>query len=121
MIFSAIFSIVVGAMMIIQWTTTLLKKQVEGPEAGISGREKLEMVYHWTAEFATAVLLIVSGAGLLVSAGWGENTFLVATGMLIYTLINSPGFFAQRRQWPMVVMFAVLLVLATVSLVLAVI
>jgi len=37
-------------------------------------------------------------------------------GMLLYAVINSPGYFAEKRQWPMVGMFAVLLILALVSL-----
>ncbi len=36
--------------------------------------------------------------------------------MLLYTVIVSPGYFAQKREWPMVGMFAVLLALALVSL-----
>jgi len=34
----------------------------------------------------------------------------------VYTVIVSPGYFAQQGQWPLVAMFAVLLILALVSL-----
>jgi len=37
-------------------------------------------------------------------------------GMLLYAVINSSGYFAEKRKWPMVGMFAVLLILALVSL-----
>ena len=116
MIFVGIFALLVGILMIGQWTVTILKKQVAGPEAGMAGRGKVEMAYHWAAEFLTAVLLIIAGMGLLSDAGWGRMTFFIADGMLIYTVINSAGYFAQQGQKPMVIMFAVLLVLAVVSL-----
>jgi hypothetical protein len=40
---------------------------------------------------------------------------MVFAGMLIYSVIVSPGYFAQQGQWALVAMFAVLLVLAIVS------
>ena len=54
--------------------------------------------------------------GLLTGAPWGQPAYLVSVGMLLYTVIVSPGYFAHKREWPMVGMFAVLLVLALVSL-----
>jgi hypothetical protein len=41
---------------------------------------------------------------------------MVANGLLIYTVIVSPGYFAQSGQWPLVGMFALLLVLAVLSI-----
>ena len=120
MIFSSIFAILVGALMVIQWTLTIVRGQIAGPEDGSAGRGRIEMTYHLVAEFATAVLLIVAGTGLLSSMPWGTTVFFVASGMLIYTVINSPGYFAQQGNRPMVIMFAVILVLAMVSLFLVV-
>jgi hypothetical protein len=37
--------------------------------------------------------------------------------MLLYSVIVSPGYFAQLGQWTMVAMFVVLLILALVSIV----
>ncbi len=42
---------------------------------------------------------------------------LAASGMLLYTVINSSGYFAELGQWPMVGMFAVLLAVAATSIV----
>lgn len=74
------------------------------------------IAFHLAAEAATALALIVSGAGLLRGAAWARTVSLVALGMLIYTVIVSPGYFAQQGVWPLVVMFLLLLVLALVSL-----
>jgi len=117
-IFAAIFTLVVGVLMILQWTVTIIRKQVAAPGEGIGGRGKTEMVYHWVAEFATSVLLIIAAVGLFIRSAWGLSVFLIADGLLIYTVINSPGYFAQQRQWAMVAVFGFILILASVSLVL---
>ena len=117
MTFAALYAIVIGILMIGQWIFSIAKKQVPGPEAGpIVGRGPVEMLFHWAAEFITAIALLVGGLGLLLGWTWGARVYLIAVGMLLYTVINSPGYFAQKREWPMVGMFAVLLILALVSL-----
>jgi hypothetical protein len=115
MTFAAIFAILVGLLMIVQWTTSILKKQVAGPEAGLMNRGRNEMAHHWAAEFATAILLIILGASLLFQMAWGLSVFFVAIGMLIYTVINSPGYFAQQRKWSMVIMFVAINISPVVS------
>ncbi len=71
---------------------------------------------HLAAEAATALLLIVAGVGLLREVAWAPSLYLVAGGMLLYTLIVSPGYFAQRGEWAPVAMFAVLLVGALLAI-----
>jgi hypothetical protein len=70
------------------------------------------------AEFLTALSLGLGGAGLLL--GWEASLWLfpMAIGMLIYTALISPGYFAQKGQWGFVWMFAFVIILALVSLVL---
>ncbi|MEA1958164.1 MAG: hypothetical protein U9N44_00595 [Chloroflexota bacterium] len=117
MLFASVFVIVVGVMIIGQWTVIIARKRVPGLEAGsTAGRGPIEMCFHWAAEFITAALLIASGIGLLSNFDWGLNIYLPAIGMLIYTVINSPGYFAQQRKWPMVGMFSIILLLAIISL-----
>ena len=62
-----------------------------------------------------AVYLISGGVGLLGDWGWGVPAYLVAMGMLLYTAIVSPGYFAQRGQWVWLGIFGVLVVLALAS------
>jgi hypothetical protein len=66
----------------------------------------------------TAVLLIIGGSSLLAHLGWGQPVFLVAVGMLFYTAIVSPGYFAQKGQWAWLGMFSVIIILGLVSVVL---
>ena len=111
MIFAALYALVVGLGMIGQWAFFLVTRQV--PELKT---EPVRIAFHLAAEFLTAVVLIVSGVGLLVSASWSHPLYLVSIGMLLYTSVVSPGYFAQERKWPLVAMFALILMLALLSL-----
>ena len=105
--------------MIAQWSFNIIRNRVPTPEQdAVSGRGFFDMIFHWAAEFITAGVLITAGIGLLAESQWAFPTYLIAIGMLIYTAINSPGFFPQQRKWSMVGMFVVILVLALLSLIL---
>lgn len=45
---------------------------------------------------------------------------IVGIGMLFYTVIVSPGYYAEKGEWPFVGMFAVILILALASLALVI-
>ena len=109
--FPAIFAIVVGLGMIGQWLFFYIKKQI--PELVT---EPVRIKFHLVAEFVTALVLITAGFGLLLGSSWAVNLFLVACGMLLYTVIVSPGYFAQKGQWGFVGMFAVILLLTIICL-----
>lgn len=115
MVLSSIFALVVGAGMIGQWVMFLVSGQVPELET-----EPLRIRFHLVAEFVTAIALLVGGIALLTDQTWGRWFYLLATGMLLYTVIVSPGYFAQKGQWAFVGMFAVVLVLALISVALVV-
>jgi hypothetical protein len=109
--FPALYAIVVGVLMIGQWAFFLGSGQV--PELKT---EPVRVRFHIAAEMITAAGLIITGAGLLAAATWATSLYPVAIGMLLYTVIVSPGYFAERKVWPIVAMFAVLFVLSLLSL-----
>lgn len=109
--FPAIFAIIVGVGMIGQWAVSYFLKQI--PELKT---EPIRIGFHLAAEFITALALIAGGLGLLGGWAWGVPVYLVATGMLLYTAIVSPGYFAQKGQWGWLVMFGAIILLALVSL-----
>jgi hypothetical protein len=115
MVFAAVFALVVGVGMIGQWIFFLATGQV--PELNT---EPLRIRFHLAAEFATAIGLLVGGIALLTGQAWGHWFYLLATGMLLYTVIVSPGYFAEKGQWAFVGMFAILLLLALVSIALVI-
>lgn len=115
MIFAAVFALIVGVGMIGQWAMFLATGQVPELET-----EPLRVRFHLAGEFATAIALLVGGIALLTDQAWGRWFYLLALGMLLYTVIVSPGYFADKGQWALVGMFAILLLLALVSVVLVV-
>jgi hypothetical protein len=113
MTFAGWYGIIVGLLMVGQWGFFLLNGQA--PELKT---EPIRFFFHLGGEFATAALLIVGGVALLANAPWASIVYTVGAGMLLYSVIVSPGYFAQKGQWPFVAMFAGLFALTLVSLVL---
>jgi hypothetical protein len=109
--FAAVSAIVVGLGMIAQWSISLARGQV--PELDT---EPIRIRFHLAAELVTALALIGSGIGMLAGCALCRQFYLIAAGMLIYTVIVSPGYFAQQGNWALPAMFAAILVLALVSL-----
>jgi hypothetical protein len=102
--FPAWYGIIVGVLMIAQWTLSIVSGGV--PEFQT---EPWRIGFHLFAEFSTAVMLTLGGIVVLRSAAWGRPFLLIGLGMVIYSEIVSPGYFAQLGQWPMAGMFIVLL------------
>jgi uncharacterized membrane protein (DUF2068 family) len=108
---AGIFSIVVGISMILMWLVFYFTGSI--PELAT---EPARITMHLAAEFATAIVLIIAGWGLLKAKRWGVQIYLLATGALLYTMIQSPGYFLQTGEPGFVVMFAVLIILAVLFL-----
>jgi len=111
MTFAALFALVVGVGMIGQWTLSYVSKQI--PELQ---DEPIRIWFHIAAEMVTALCLITSGIGLLAHQKWASHIYLISIGMLFYTAIVSPGYFAQKGQWQWVGIFAVLIILGLTSI-----
>ncbi|MEA3376149.1 MAG: hypothetical protein U9R72_08150 [Chloroflexota bacterium] len=108
--FVAWYSIAVGILMLGQWTFFLASGQV--PELQT---EPFRIAFHLLAEGVTAIALIVSGISLVRRTSWARQAAFASLGMLTYTVLVSPGYFAELGQWPLVGMFGVLLILTLVS------
>ncbi len=107
---AAWYGILVGLSMFAQWGLFLATGQV--PEVKT---EPIRLAFHLAAEWSTALALIAGGIGLLGRLPWGAAVYLVGAGMLFYSVIVSPGYFAQQGQWIFVLMSGLLLVLALAS------
>lgn len=105
-------SAVIGVLMFAQWTFFLSSGSV--PEVRTA---PVALAFHLLAEAVTAIALLVAGVLILSARGTGTPVGLVAHGLLIYTVIVSPGYFAQTGQWPLVGMFSVLLGLSVACVV----
>ncbi len=104
---AALFSILMGGLMLATWGVLLFTGQV--PELF---SEPLKTSLLLTAEFLTAFSLIAGGYGLLSKRRWGLTATLVAMGMLLYCVIFSVGVFGQQGILPAAAWF-VLVALAT--------
>jgi hypothetical protein len=88
----SVYSITMGIAMIATWA--LLWGVGDIPEMMT---RPWEIAMHMTAEFTTAALLIISGFGLLAGYSWANRINVFASGMLAYTLIQSPGYYLQHN------------------------
>ena len=111
---AAVFAIVVGIMMFGQWAAFIALGEVDELDT-----EPIRISFHLAAEFLTAAALNVAGYGLLKSRDWAFPVYMVSLGMLSYTIIVSPGYFAQDGELVFVGMFAALWLLTIVFLVAA--
>ena len=111
MIFPGIFGLVVGLGILGQWLSSYLRDQIPELET-----EPIRIWFHIAGEALTALALITSGIGLLTGVSWAPALYFLAVGMLIYTSVVSPGYFAQQGKWGWMIFFGLLLALATLSL-----
>jgi hypothetical protein len=95
------YAVAVGVAIIGWWAVEVRGGVLRRPD-----RSPGEIGLHVLAEVLAAVGLVVGG--VLVLADRTASVLLVGLGMLLYTVIQSPGYFVARRQWAMVVIFAVL-------------
>jgi hypothetical protein len=104
MTFPAWYGILVGLLMITQWTFSIFAGGVPEFQS-----EPWRIGFHLAAEFCTALVLMVGGIAALKSIAWSKQVLMLGLGMVIYSEIVSPGYFAHLRQWTFVGMFALLL------------
>jgi hypothetical protein len=99
---AAIYSIIIGIAMIGMWLSFITTDQI--PEIKT---EPIRITYHLIAEFLTAILLLIGGFGLYTGRKWGFHLFLISMGMLLYTVIVSAGYYAEKGDMAMVGMFTI--------------
>lgn len=108
--FPAWYGILVGFLMIAQWAVSIISGAVPEFESA-----PWQIAFHLAAEMSTASILIIGGSAALKSISWAKPLLSVGLGMVIYSEIVSPGYFAQLGQWSLVAMFGVLLLGAVVA------
>ena len=101
----SIYSVLIGFFMIGFWMFATFSGMVPEEEKPWGIR------FHLLSEFTTATLLIVSGIASVLNIEWAKSTSLLALGMLLYIVIYSPGYYFQKKNKPMAIMFIVLIIL----------
>jgi hypothetical protein len=87
---AGLYAVTVGTLMILMWLGFIATGQVVEFQT-----EPIKIAFHLLAEFLTASLLIAGGFGLYTGRNWGTQIFMVSMGMLLYTVVMSPGYFIQ--------------------------
>ncbi len=106
----AVYCILIGISVIGMWIMILSTGGVtEGP---------IQIVFHLESEFLMAILLLISGYGLLAKKNFGEKVFLISNGMLVYSVLNAAGYYGQRGDIAMTVMFISFSIISSVLLIL---
>lgn len=112
MIFFAIFALIVGLGMIGQWIMSFITKQIPELET-----QPIRIWFLIAGEFLTALTLILNGVGLIAGWPWSPLLYLIASGMLIYTAIVSPGYIAQQGKWTWVGIFSILILVSVIAVI----
>jgi hypothetical protein len=108
---TALFQMLIGFGMIFIWVLLFLTDQIPELET-----EPFRIVMHITAEVITGLLLLGSGIWLLIRKHPHKVFFYLSFGCLIYTLIVSPGYYAQKGEWSTFVVFLAILIFAVALL-----
>ena len=91
----ALFGGVVGAAMAGIWARDIMSGHgFDAPHGLLRAREADSddlMIWHWAAEFGTALVLIAGAFLLLTGAAVAEAVMLLGLGGLLYTSTNSLG------------------------------
>jgi len=108
--FTAWLALILGVAVVGMWLNALFSGGV--PELKT---DPVAIAFHLAAEGIMAVSLIVAGVGLFGRRRWAVPLFYLGAGMLVYSGINSPGYFAGQGAWGIVAVFAGVLVLAVLA------
>ena len=114
------FAGVIGAAMAGIWARDIMSGHgFDAPHGLLRAREADSddlMIWHWAAEFGTAVLLIGGAFLLIADAAIAEPVMLLALGALVYTSTNSLGWsLAAPERRPYVYPMAAGLIGAIIS------
>jgi len=103
------FSVIVGISVIGMWAMILSSGNL--PEG------KTEISFHLASEFLMALLCLISGILLLRGKSAGKILNITALGMVVYSVINAAGYYGERDNPAMMLMFIVLLLLTVTALI----
>jgi uncharacterized membrane protein HdeD (DUF308 family) len=109
---TAISMIMIGILVLSLWTLLLTSHQV--PELKT---EFWSIATHIIAETLMAILLIISGIKAIKDPLSNHKIIPFALGTLSYSLVNSSGYYLEKGEYFMVVVFTLLLLFAIYTLI----
>jgi len=101
-----------GVALIGLWLMLLVRQAVPELTAGLPS-----IRFHIAAELLTAVALLAGGIWVAVADGPTARVLDAASlGAIVYSTVNSPGYYADRGNRTVVAMFGVLAILAVTAI-----
>jgi len=104
----AYYSIFLGISVITMW---IMIFQTETPPEG-----RIELSFHLFSEFIMALLCLVSGILMLRNKPMSRFLNILGLGMVIYSVLNAAGYYGEKNEFPMMIMFIMLLILTTIAI-----
>lgn len=116
MLFVIGYGPVADSLLPLTWVTRATRRRIWISK--IRWLNRRELGFRLAAEFTASGLLVVSALGLLWGVAWAAPSYVLALGMLIHTLIRSPGDIGGQIRWPIALFVGTLLAGVIGSLVL---
>jgi hypothetical protein len=106
--FTAFYHTLIGLSMLMMWVMFYVTNQIPELETA-----PFAIAMHLIAELTTALLLMLSGLLLFRNHSKAIVVYACAYGALLYSVVNSSGYFMQPFDIAMVTMFAVIFISTT--------
>ncbi len=97
---SGLFLVALGMLMIAVWVGLFAAGQV--PEVQTA---PVSLAFLLVAETSTAILAIVAGAARVARKAWSFPMYVLASGMMLYSITNYLGVLAEDGQLLLVALF----------------
>ena len=104
----AYYSIFLGLSVIAMWIMILLNGSLQ--------EGNIELSFHLFSEFFMAFICVYSGILLLKQNQTGRLLNLTGLGMVIYSVLNAAGYYGERGDFSIMIMFTVLLILTITAI-----
>ena len=106
----SIYYIVLGLGIISLWVMLYLSDQIVELQSN-----KIEILFHISIEVIMGILCILSGIVLLKHYKHKKEITILSSGMILYSVVNSSGYYAQLGNISMIIMFFIITILTLLS------
>jgi hypothetical protein len=105
----ALYSLVLGIAILGVWSVILIHGEI--PE----GRTAFS--FHLFSEILMALACMTAGILILKRHRFGRGVAIAAHAMVLYSVLNASGYYAQRGERMLPVIFVILFLISTISII----
>ncbi len=105
---AGVYSILLGVSIMGLWSMLLSTGNVPELKTAL-----ISIAFHMAAETIMGILLLMSGVALIKDSKNGVSLFVLSNGLVIYSVVNSAGYYGEKGQWIMVAMFMAILFMSS--------